>query len=126
MPSPKNERIMQQAADYMAAVESTKAAMTNPMPAVTQADREAAADLFGTSPWGREQWLIGKKDKDPRLTRLARHRSPDTARIAALEEALRGLRDHYIRMIDSGDCGFWEPREEPVVIAATTALGEQP
>ena len=56
------------------------------MPDVTQADRGAAADLFGTSPWGREQWLMGKKDKDPRLARLARHRTPDTARIAALEE----------------------------------------
>ena len=48
---------------------------------------------------------------------------PRDARIAELEEALRNMRDHYIRLVDSGDCGSWNPREEAVVIAATTALG---
>lgn len=41
---------------------------------VTQADRDAAADLFGTSPWSREQFLSGKRDKTEKVQAFARHR----------------------------------------------------
>ena len=40
----------------------------------------------------------------------------------AMAEALDGINQLYIRLADSGDAGFWEPREESEVIAATQAL----
>ena len=39
-------------------------------------------------------------------------------------EALEALLAHYIEIADSGDCGFWDPRKEPVVIAATAAISK--
>jgi hypothetical protein len=46
-------------------------------------------------------------------------------RIAALEavvEAARPFLARYIEFIDSGDCGSWEPREEPMCKALIDAL----
>lgn len=38
------------------------------------------------------------------------------------QEALKALKDHYVELIDSGDCGNWEPREEIVIVKANEAL----
>ena len=45
-----------------------------------------------------------------------------TDEIAALRSALANLTNRYCRLADSGDEGFWEPREEREVIAAFAAL----
>lgn len=45
-----------------------------------------------------------------------------TARELALEKALRGLLDRYTGLVNCGDCGFWNPENEPEVIAARAAL----
>jgi hypothetical protein len=46
--------------------------------------------------------------------------------IPALEDAkivaLRALLDRYVELASSGDAGFWDPEEEPVVINARAAL----
>jgi len=42
-----------------------------------------------------------------------------------LTAALRGLTEHYVAMVNSGDCGFWNPEEEPEVIAARAALQQE-
>ena len=45
-----------------------------------------------------------------------------------LVEALQDMTDHYVRLIDSGDAGSWNPRDEPVVqraLAALSAIKEQ-
>lgn len=39
-----------------------------------QCDREAAADIFGTTDWSRAQYLSGKRDKDPKVQALVRYR----------------------------------------------------
>ncbi len=43
-------------------------------------------------------------------------------RVAVLEEALTGLLNHYTGMVNSGDCGFWDPENESVVKSARAAL----
>ena len=48
--------------------------MQDDLIAVTQADREAAADVFATTDWSRTQFLTGKRDKDKKVQRIARHR----------------------------------------------------
>lgn len=54
---------------------------TQEMIAVMQNDREAAADIFGTSPWSREQFLSGKRDKTDKVQAFARHRRNTEAEI---------------------------------------------
>jgi len=39
-----------------------------------------------------------------------------------LSTALTNLLDLYVTLAGSGDCGFWEPEDEPEVIAARLAL----
>ena len=41
-----------------------------------------------------------------------------------LVEVLKAMRDRYVRLADSGDCGFWEPREQGVVQDATAAIAK--
>lgn len=43
-------------------------------------------------------------------------------RIAELEDALQRMLDHYLRLVNSGDAGFWDPEKEGEVIAARKAL----
>lgn len=40
----------------------------------------------------------------------------------ALEAAGRALLDHYIELVNCGDCGFWDPEEEGPVTAMRKAL----
>lgn len=42
-----------------------------------------------------------------------------------LRSALQGLLDRYLTMVNSGDCGNWEPEDEAEVIAARKALKTQ-
>lgn len=39
-----------------------------------------------------------------------------------LYEAVKGFLDLYVALVNSGDCGNWNPEEEDVVIAARAAL----
>jgi len=39
-----------------------------------------------------------------------------------LRDALEALLNAYVDMANSGDCGFWDPEKEPMVIAARAAL----
>lgn len=52
---------------------------------VRQEDREAAADIFSSSPWSREQFISGKRDRTDKVQAFARHASPLRTRIAELE-----------------------------------------
>jgi hypothetical protein len=40
----------------------------------------------------------------------------------AMHAALTGLLDRYTELVNSGDCGSWDPETEDVVIAARKAL----
>lgn len=42
--------------------------------------------------------------------------------VADLKVALEGLLNHYTALVNSGDCGNWDPETEPQVIAARKAL----
>jgi hypothetical protein len=39
-----------------------------------------------------------------------------------MEQALRGLLDRYVSLVNSGDCGFWNPEDEDEVKAARESL----
>ena len=59
--------------------------------------------------------------------------SADARLIAAapdLLEALRCITAHYIELVETGDCGYWNPNKEESVILAHAAIekaiGEQP
>lgn len=41
-----------------------------------------------------------------------------------LHEALSALLKHYVTLIQSGDCGFWDPEKEDQVRAARAALAK--
>lgn len=41
-----------------------------------------------------------------------------------MAEALQGFLDHYVAMVNSGDCGFWNPEDETHVKAARSALAK--
>ena len=44
------------------------------------------------------------------------------AKATRLEAALIGMTERYCDLVNSGDAGFWNPEEEPEVIAARAAL----
>ena len=44
------------------------------------------------------------------------------ATIAQLQQVLTTLLDHYTSLIDSGDCGCWDPEQEAEVKAALDVL----
>lgn len=44
------------------------------------------------------------------------------AQLAQMRKALDGILNRYTRLVNSGDAGFWDPEEEPEVIAARLAL----
>jgi len=46
----------------------------------------------------------------------------DAITTSTLYNSLDWLLKHYIQMVNSGDCGFWDPEKEDVVIAARVAL----
>ena len=46
------------------------------------------------------------------------------ARAPKLDKALRALLKEYIGLAESGDCGFWNARDEQVVKDAEEALAE--
>ena len=39
-----------------------------------------------------------------------------------MREAMQALLDRYTSLVNCGDCGNWNPEEEPCVIAARAAL----
>lgn len=43
-----------------------------------------------------------------------------------LHDALRGLLDRYTALVNSGDCGFWNPETDNEVITARAVLNETP
>lgn len=47
--------------------------------------------------------------------------TPDKSR-QELVGALRGMTEHYCALINSGDCGNWNPEADAPVIAARAAL----
>lgn len=68
------------------------------------------------NPHGHSQIIMRLEAADT-ITRQA-------ATIERLREALGGLLDHYVQLVNCGDCGFWNPETEPPVILARTALQE--
>ena len=45
-----------------------------------------------------------------------------STRIAAIENILLLLTERYTSLVNSGDCGNWNPEEETIVIKAREAL----
>ena len=45
-------------------------------------------------------------------------------RTALLYEALQTITKRYVDLVNCGDCGFWNPEQEPEVIKARAALAK--
>lgn len=110
------------------------------------AELQTLAKAATPGPWGKAFWpfpeptfWIGQHDPDVVSSRMKSAvtgkvpREEDAAYIAACSPerilalcevvgALGGLLDHYIQLVASGDCGFWNPEEEEPVIRVRAAL----
>lgn len=72
---------------------------------VNQDDRVAAADIFGSSPWSREQFLTGKRDKTDKVLAFARHRQAaeksqqerDAVVVQTHPMRVSGMSEQYVR-----------------------------
>jgi hypothetical protein len=75
-----------------------------------------------------EEREVLRNERDSFALRAAdRHEWQDVAlknqtRLERAEAALSGLLKRYTSLVNSGDCGNWNPEEEPEVIAARAAL----
>ncbi len=92
---------------------------------IDQRDREAMvayenARPIGLNPVFEERVLAGRHDDDHRVQAFARHRSPDTARIAELEKAILAMKNAQHREEED------YRKAELFALVATTALGGQP
>jgi hypothetical protein len=45
-------------------------------------------------------------------------------KITTLKIALKGITDRYTSLVNSGDCGFWNPEKEDEVIVSRAAMDE--
>lgn len=57
---------------------------------------------------------------------VALYLHPSPAPLVGVREKAQALLDLYIRLVECGDCGNWNPHEEPEVIALKAALITQP
>ncbi|WP_458763622.1 hypothetical protein [Cupriavidus basilensis] len=80
-----------------------------------QADARAAEEQ-------REHEAAAARQREKDALAAAEKRARDAAQ--TLLTALRGLVDHYVTLINSGDCGNWDPETEPQVIAARAAIAQ--
>lgn len=68
---------------------------------------------------------IGKLDAAPEVgleVDLAGEISVDDLRKDACLEALKGLLERYVGLVNSGDAGFWDPETEQEVATARAAI----
>ena len=72
-----------------------------------------AIDLIDETPHGKLEALFNRMASDSDRA-LAHH--------DALVKALNGMVEMYADMVNSGDCGFWDPEKVKEVIAARGAL----
>lgn len=71
-----------------------------------------------------EQQKVAYRDK--MIAGLEAERAAARARIALLEEGLRRMTEHYVRLSKSGDLAYrWPAEKEPIVIESRSLLGEQ-
>lgn len=85
-------------------------------------------------PTGMQAWqwapiaTVGCSLERDDFMKISRKQRDANARLIAaapeLLEALRGMTEHYVRLAGCGDCGNWNPEEEPEVIAARAAIAK--
>lgn len=66
-------------------------------------------------------------NQDERFEQEKAERYANASLISAapdMAEALERFLDHYVAMVSSGDCGFWNPEDEAHVKAARSALAK--
>lgn len=100
-------------------------------PTVTQADVDVAQSIVsGARGYGVK---FAAPFEHSASILAARHRTATAASTAARIEALEGenaklreelrlMTEHYVSLAGCGDCGHWNPEEEPEVIQARAAL----
>lgn len=87
------------------------------------------------APWTPGPWTVEDRPRDRLPVSIiadgmfiAVSRDVDAARLIAsapdLAEALEKLVAAHVELVNSGDCGFWNPETVPEVIAARAALSK--
>jgi hypothetical protein len=58
------------------------------------------------------------------INAIPSHAEATEAALAVARDNLAMMIEHYVRLAGCGDCGNWNPEEEPEVIAARNALAK--
>jgi hypothetical protein len=87
---------------------------------------QAWADLITRAERAESELLYAESVIRILEARLEGNTDPLWERVKKLEEALTGLLNRYVEMVNSGDCGHWNPEEEAPVQLARKALGALP
>lgn len=94
--------------------------------------KAARRPVDGEFDWG----IVATIDGVPRIIGEAYGRASNNVRPNAeanarlisaapdMAKALERFLDHYVAMVSSGDCGFWNPEDEAHVKAARSALAK--
>lgn len=82
------------------------------------------AELYARARKGRSAARLENVRLRAEVERLTAALAAERARFSALVAAGDALAGMYIRMIDSGDCGSWDPRLDAEVIAWRAARQE--
>ena len=90
-------------------------------------NKHTAGKIISSASWALEN--IGIFSKLPKADRQETERFMAYVQKmershADLLKALQGFLDMYVPMINSGDCGNWNPEKEPQVIAARAAIAK--
>jgi hypothetical protein len=74
--------------------------------------------------YGPRLWVV--KDATGNVIITAKEEGDARAFVAlpALEKALKHVTERYVALIESGDCGNWDPETEPEIIEARAALAQ--
>jgi hypothetical protein len=111
---------------------------------MTRDASEHTASKYTPGPWGAEFtgphattrdgfWEIapvghrGQLEWDREIAATADDNEANARLIAAAPDLLEALRNNihrFVAMINSGDCGFWDPETEETVIAARAAIAK--
>lgn len=73
----------------------------------------------------RGRWFYGAEYVQATKSSRFGPRIPSPSELTALRAgmaALEGMREHYVSLVESGDCGNWDPLDEGRVIHADAAL----
>lgn len=92
---------------------------TQDLTPIARAIHEGLGESWAYSNYGGDEWNSMRTELMSAAASAWLVISPE---IDQLRAALNGLLEHYTGLVNSGDCGHWNPEEETEVMAAREAL----